>query len=77
MSKHPIISSKEILPKSTPKPNPLLLLFLIAASSLFKTSNPKSIKFEWRGGLRDNKYTCSSLELQHSIRKEWEENTSS
>lgn len=42
-----------------------------------KISNPKSIKFQWRGGLRDNKNTCSSLELQHSIRKEWEENTSS
>lgn len=42
-----------------------------------KISSLKSIKFQWRGGLRDNKNTCSSLELQHSIRKEWEENTSS
>jgi len=77
MSKHPIISSKEILPKSTPKPNPLLLSFLITASLLYKISSLKSIKFQWRVGLRDNKNTCSSLELQHSIRKEWEENTSS
>ncbi len=42
-----------------------------------KASNPKSIKFEWRGGLRDNKNTCSSVEMQHSIRKEWEDNVSS
>jgi len=43
-----------------------------------KSLNPKkSIKFEWRGGLKDKKNTCSSVEMQHSIRKEWEGNVSS
>jgi len=41
-----------------------------------KHKTNQKIKFSWRGALKDLKPQINSVEMQHNIRKEWEEHVS-